>query len=913
MPIQALPNATVRILGASQALNDPATVVKELLDNALDARATSIAIEISCNTVDSIQVRDNGHGVPPEDRDALAKPHHTSKISEEGDLKSIGGISLGFRGEALASIAELSETLAISTRVEGEQVAVTLKKDQLGNTVGQDRISLPVGTTVKITGFVKAYPVRNQTALRTSEKCLKKIKRMLQEYAFARPHVRFSLGVLKGSNKTGWTYAPKPDGGVEDAALKIVGGPCTSQCTLTTMEDRGFTLIAMIPRPGAEVSKINNHGAFLSVDKRPLSTMRGTPKQIIKIFREEMKRVHAASDRITDPFVYLDIACPSASYDANVEPAKDDVVFEEPTLVLQLVRQLAGRVYPAQLSPRLAVAASGATTMLPQHCKDTNRSPRDRTMVEQSVAKPQSTMVEPRTVEHHPGDGFRQLVNDWDDGHDSHQESTSRQAFRPNMYGCDEEDIDLMDARPPTGQSERDAAEQREARRDINLSNPWVMAKMRAATKRYEPQSDDVGAQDADDIELPGQLRADPRRAHTDRPTGLLTPRPSSPLLPQYQMRINEHRSSLPHGYDARAIGAHSLPLPEMILPSSSISVRDEAENVFIGGSYSQTPAQTSHPSSQHLESSSGTPLDAIPQQRPRTKPRGQPKPTSVNKPFVSPLVNQSPREKVWFDHLANSGTAGNQYAKKREHQQHRDNGLIVQGELGELLEDPHPLTPPRRNRDMRDYVARLNHPEQDDAADLVDLADEPRTKRRQGASIEHESHHGSFAASENIELPKKTRRSSENRMMREMSGNARDFNEVIRPRTSNRAGPMRRRTSEKKVRRTKSSLLPLERVPNGQGTHRLIVKKELDRSQLLALCNSIDLRSSACRLSEDGTDAHNTFASGRSHAETTVVADKLKELLINRVSDREMVQDLSILLHHAFKAHMETQAVMSP
>lgn len=905
MPIQALPNATVRILGASQVLNDPATVVKELLDNALDARATSIAIEISCNTVDSIQVRDNGHGVPPEDRDALARPHHTSKISGEGDLKSIGGISLGFRGEALASIAELSETLAISTRVEGEQVAITLKKDQRGNTVGQDRISLPVGTTVKITGFVKAYPVRNQTALRTSEKCLKKIKRMLQEYAFARPHVRFSLGVLKGSNKIGWTYAPKPDGGVEDAALKIVGGPCTSQCMLTTMEDRGFTLIAMIPRPDAEVSKINNHGAFLSVDKRPLSTMRGTPKQIMKIFREGMKRVHAASDRITDPFVYLDIACPSASYDANVEPVKDDVVFEEPTLVLQLVRQLAGGVYPAQLSPRLAVAASGATTMLPQQCEDTNRLPRDRTTVEESVAEPQSTMVESRsTVEQRPGDGIRELVNDWDDGHDSHEESTTRQAFRPNMYGCDEEDIDLMDARPPTGQSERDAAEQREARRDINLSNPWVMAKMRAATKRYEPQSDDVDVQHVDNLELPEQLRADPKSAHADDPTGLPTPRPSSPLLPPRTMRMPEHFTNLPYEYDARAIGAHSLSPAEMILPSSSVSVRGEAENGFTGG-YSQTPAQTFHPSPQYLGPLSGTPLDAIPSQRPRANVRRQHKPTSVNKPFVSPLVNQSPREKVWFDHLASSGNADNRYAKKRQHHQHRDNGLVVQGELGELLEDPRPLTPPRRNRDMRDYVARLDMSEHASTAGLTQSS----AKRGQVTSVRHSS----VAPSENTAHPTKRRKSSETHVMREISGNAGDFNEVIRPRTSNRIGLMRKRTSEGKVRRTKSSLLPLERVPKGQGTHRLVVKKEFNRSQLPALCNTIDLRSSTCCLSHDGADAYNVFASIHPQAETSVMADKLKELLINRVSDREMVQDLDMLLHDAFKAYMETQAVVNP
>ena len=97
MGIHALPIDTIRTLGASQVLNDATSVAKELLDNAFDAHATSIAVEISSNTLDSIQVRDNGHGIPAVDRNLVARPHCTSKISDEADLRVIGGSSLGFR------------------------------------------------------------------------------------------------------------------------------------------------------------------------------------------------------------------------------------------------------------------------------------------------------------------------------------------------------------------------------------------------------------------------------------------------------------------------------------------------------------------------------------------------------------------------------------------------------------------------------------------------------------------------------------------------------------------------------------------------------------------------------------------------------------------------------------------------
>ncbi len=132
MPIAALSEITVRAIGSSQVLTDPCSVVKELIDNALDARATSIFVEISLNTLDVIQVKDNGYGIGPEDRAMVCRRYCTSKIRNLEDLKDIGGRSLGFRGEALASAAELSGSLVVTTRIEGEPVGVSLKVERNG-------------------------------------------------------------------------------------------------------------------------------------------------------------------------------------------------------------------------------------------------------------------------------------------------------------------------------------------------------------------------------------------------------------------------------------------------------------------------------------------------------------------------------------------------------------------------------------------------------------------------------------------------------------------------------------------------------------------------------------------------------------------------------------------------------------
>lgn len=120
MAISPLPETTRDLLRSTVVLVNAVSVIKELIDNALDAHATNINIEIASNTIDLIQVKDNGAGVGPDDRELLCKRGCTSKIRSYEDLVDLGGNHLGFRGEALASIAELSEKVIITTRVDGE-------------------------------------------------------------------------------------------------------------------------------------------------------------------------------------------------------------------------------------------------------------------------------------------------------------------------------------------------------------------------------------------------------------------------------------------------------------------------------------------------------------------------------------------------------------------------------------------------------------------------------------------------------------------------------------------------------------------------------------------------------------------------------------------------------------------------
>ena len=942
MGILALPNATIRSLGACQVVNDPATVVKELLDNALDAQATSVTIEISNNTVDSIQIRDNGHGIQPGDRQLVARPHCTSKIGSEDDLKSIGGTSLGFRGEALASIAELSDSLTISTRVEGEQVAVALNINQQGEVVSQERASFPVGTTVKITAFVKAYPVRNQNALKNSEKCLKSIKQTLQSYAFARPEVRLSLRVTKTkSDKANWAYAPKAGGNAEDAAFKIAGAACASQCIWSVIDDHGFTFRAFLPKLDADPSKIGNAGSFLSIDGRPVSAARGTPKQIVKIFRETMKKGNSNFDGVKEPFIYLNISCPVSSYDANVEPAKDDVLFENPESVIQAVRRLFHAVYPPQEQQ------SSAKQIVHQSSVHNSRNRQSLAAADDfftSLDVPNNDILSSRVADHIipsriPDTTLEDLVNQWQDGQSQLEEALPKQVFRTNMYGCDEEDLDLIEERSSTGRAEADVEEFRQARKDINISNPWALARMHAASRRpaYRPNEESEGSDNC--LLSTNTLYPAPEHEFAERSDdtpNLPTPRPSSPSPPTQCFMPRPDAANVRSAADGRRFGPEYLPPPQTVIAPASF---------FSGGSENTAPETQSHRqppaydytlSSQTAELSAGTPLHAIPDvgRSSRRSPKKRLQQTQINNPFVSPLKDRAPKEKVWFDHLE-QGLGRQQRPKRaRPYQQTASNGLVNQGELGDLVEDPCPLTPPRRNRDMRDFISHVDPTDSENAASLIKSRGYAGQKRSHSAAAGNDSaskepadetpaanildSSGFVRASElafeesrskaSAKTPQgtsKRRKVSDARAMLEISGNARTQygdDEYFPPMIGTRTASRRRRTTDgSKSRRTTSFQLPLERTPAGQGTQNILVYLATSSREIQQQACWTDQGKSWLGWSESTMDAYDAFtmASENMHDLTA----RLHDVLVNRVSDGQMVQDLGVLVQNAMTA----------
>ncbi|KAH0272883.1 hypothetical protein KCU71_g18493, partial [Aureobasidium melanogenum] len=838
--IHALPQTAVRTIRSGQALTDPVSVVKELIDNALDARASNIAIEISANTLDLIQVKDNGHGIAPTDRPLVAKPYCTSKLKDEEDLALVGSTYLGFRGEALSSALEMSDEMTITTRVEGESIATAIKICQTGDSV-QDRATHPPGTTIRIANFLKNQPVRKQVALKAAPKTLTKIKQLLQSYAFARPATRLSLKVIKAKNdKDNWTYAPKIGGGIEDTAFKVVGKPCASQCAWAELEYEGFTVQAFLPRPDAHALKISGLGQYVSVNDRPLTSSRGISRQLVKIYKESLRESSSLGDA-KDPFLYLSLSCPPGSYDANIEPAKDDVLFGDVDKVVEAVRRLMLISYPD---------------------KDVPEEPADAHKLNDDSREPLAT----------PAPGAR----------------SNRVEPKGNMYDLDEDDLTLfMDS---VDEPRNDAVEEDEPSESIRsaaVSNPWITAKMNA----YSNKRNNVNI----------QLLTPAKQASSSTPEAcspaLLThcPQQDTPALPTPRQSSPMFASSEePESVGLRrVIGPSNLPPPVHHMSP----MRDSIEAL----ESSPMPDRMTLPPQQ---SSEGTTLEMIPDAAPRRRSPPKQQRQFVNKPFVSPVdperdawfhfpESQTSRQfarKGRSQRQSGAGLVpnGEPYSSSATPP---PNNTDIRDFLG-------------RGREQQSAIPATNAAANADVENVSpdESRREPQPKGFVNASALDLTSTQSMQPIRSIPVSKpRRRRTTDERALQETSGNGRANDDESGSEYENR--PRRRRTGEsdpKRVRRIKSSTLALEKVPADAQTQSWTASLSATVDNLAEELQSIEPEGTFVAWNAPAFDTEGnmkrTFVEGDVQRWTLAISQALLKL----EPESELVRDLGDVVRNA-------------
>jgi DNA mismatch repair protein MutL len=319
MPVRQLPENVVNRIAAGEVIERPASVVKELVENAIDAGATRVEVVISGGGRELIRVSDNGSGMGAEDLALSVERHATSKLDSE-DLLNIS--TLGFRGEALPSIGAAAR-LSIATRARGSDTALEVRVE--GGEKSEIRpAALADGTRVEVRDLFYATPARLKF-LKSEQAETSAAIDVIRRLALAKPNVGFTI--VAGERVIQYPLRGTDPEGVAARLADVIGGDARANTVPVSAERDGVRLSGLAGLP--TFSKANSLSQYLFVNGRPvrdkvlMGALRGGYADLL----------HSGRYPVAALFIELD----PHEVDVNVHPAKAEVRFRDPGLVRGLV------------------------------------------------------------------------------------------------------------------------------------------------------------------------------------------------------------------------------------------------------------------------------------------------------------------------------------------------------------------------------------------------------------------------------------------------------------------------------------------------------------------------------------------------------------------------------------------------
>ncbi len=303
--VRALPESLVALISAGEVIENPSSIVKELIENSLDAGADRIEIEVRAGGIDYISVSDNGSGILREDCEVCLQRYSTSKISSREDIDAI--TTYGFRGEALASIASVAE-MKIDTKAAEEEVGTTIHSRESQSLVIAEG-GRPGGTRVEVYNLFERVPVRRKhlSSIRVENS---RIHETVMKHAVVRPEIGFRL---IRDNETVIDCPPNQDPVARIASLwghDIAGALVQVNHSKSNIGVKGFVV-----RP--PVARGNRSREYFSVLKRPIVDSQ-LSEAVESVYRTLLMKGQY-------PVFALDIVVDLADVDANVHPTKREV------------------------------------------------------------------------------------------------------------------------------------------------------------------------------------------------------------------------------------------------------------------------------------------------------------------------------------------------------------------------------------------------------------------------------------------------------------------------------------------------------------------------------------------------------------------------------------------------------------
>ena len=315
--IVLLDDLTINKIAAGEVIERPASVIKEMIENSIDAGANKITVEIKNGGISYIKITDNGKGIPEDDLEMAFERHATSKIRSADDLNTVK--SMGFRGEALASIAAIARVEMISKTSEqqnGYKVVV-----EGGNILEKTEIGSPVGTSITVTNLFYNTPVRY--------KFLKKdfteagyIEDAITRVALAHPEIAIKL---LNTGKT--VIQTNGNGDIKTVIYSIYGKDIAGALIETDYTYEDMHIYGVVGKP--EIARSNRANQIFFVNNRYIKD---------KSLSSAVEKAYKGMIPIGKfGFLVLNIEMNTSKVDVNVHPAKLEVRFEEESVVFKAV------------------------------------------------------------------------------------------------------------------------------------------------------------------------------------------------------------------------------------------------------------------------------------------------------------------------------------------------------------------------------------------------------------------------------------------------------------------------------------------------------------------------------------------------------------------------------------------------
>ncbi len=315
--IHVLDETTINQIAAGEVVERPASVIKELIENAIDAGATSIEVEIAEGGIEYMRITDNGCGMSEVDARLAVLRHATSKIRSADDLYDIA--SLGFRGEAIASIASVSK-FTLRTRQETDDMGTRIYIEG-GHMVDCDPCGTSVGTTIEVKDLFYNTPARRKF-LKSTRTEANKIQDMIGKLALSHTHIAFKCIV-----DTRVTIMTPGNHKMVDTIAALYGFKVSEDVFPIAYEAEGIYVEGVVSKP--TVLKSSRQWQTTIVNQRVISDK--------AIYKAIDTAYHALLPKGGYPLVVLQIVVPPGTVDINVHPRKSEVKFSDDKPVFKAV------------------------------------------------------------------------------------------------------------------------------------------------------------------------------------------------------------------------------------------------------------------------------------------------------------------------------------------------------------------------------------------------------------------------------------------------------------------------------------------------------------------------------------------------------------------------------------------------